>query len=106
MTRNRPTSRNCAGIRVARCYRPSSRWKKSAWHVEIAAGTYKPPEPPDPDYWPPNVIDVDSYILKLEGDRDGWKQRQLFLKRDLAEMIRRDWPDIDADLPATPGPVD
>lgn len=46
---------------------------------------------------PENVIDVDSYILTLEGDRDGWRARQLFLKRDLAEMIRRDWPDIDAE---------
>lgn|SRR5487761_1694214 len=67
---------------------------------EIADGTYKPPEPPDPDYLPENVVDVDSYILKLEGDRDGWRARQLFLKRDVAEMIRRDWPDIDAELTA------
>ncbi|HQU43101.1 MAG TPA: hypothetical protein PK867_09820 [Pirellulales bacterium] len=67
---------------------------------ELAAGTYRPPEPPDPDYMRENVVDVDSYILKLEGDRDGWKARQVFLKRDLAEMIRQDWPDIDAE-PAT-----
>lgn len=64
---------------------------------EIAAGTYKPPEPPDPDYLPENVFDVESYVLRLDGDRDGWKQRQLFLKRDLAKMIERDWPDIDAE---------
>ncbi|HEX7380314.1 MAG TPA: hypothetical protein VF278_24580 [Pirellulales bacterium] len=68
---------------------------------EIAAGTYQPPEPPDPDYVPENVIDVESAFLKITGDRDGWKQRQLFLKRDLAEMVRREWPDIDAEPPAT-----
>lgn len=73
---------------------------------EIAAGTYKPPEPPDPDYMPENVVDVESELLKIQGDRDGWKTRQIFLKRDLAEMVRREWPDIHADLPATPGPLD
>ncbi|HVA46152.1 MAG TPA: hypothetical protein VNH11_07240 [Pirellulales bacterium] len=68
---------------------------------EIAAGTYKPPEPPDPDYMPENVIDVESELLKIQGNRDGWRARQLFLKRDLAEMIRREWPDIDAEPAAT-----
>lgn len=49
---------------------------------------------------PENVVDVESELLKIQGDRDGWKARQLFLKRDLAEMVRRDWPEIDAEVPA------
>lgn len=51
-------------------------------------------------HMPENVVDVDSYILKIQGDRDGWKARQLSLKRNLAEMVRRDWPDIDNEPPA------
>lgn len=79
------------------------RWEDERMAREIAAGTYRPPQPPDPDYMPENVVDVDSELLKITGDRDGWKRRQLFLKRDLAEMVRRDWPDIDAEsAPSTP----
>lgn len=65
--------------------------------LESSAKLPSIPPDDDPDYLPENVVDVDSAILKIQGDRDGWKQRQLFLKRDLAEMVRRDWPDIDAE---------
>lgn len=51
---------------------------------------------------PKNVVDVESYLLKIQGDRDGWRARQRELKRDVAEMVRRDWPDIDAEPPEAP----
>jgi hypothetical protein len=70
---------------------------------EMANGTWQPPPPPDPDYYPENCIDVDSYVLKLQGDRDGWRARQRELKRDVDEMIRRDWPDIGAEPPTEAG---
>jgi hypothetical protein len=58
-----------------------------------------PPAPPlpqrDPDYVWEGVDDIESRQLKARGDREGWKTRQRELKRDLAHMIRRDWPDID-----------
>jgi hypothetical protein len=42
---------------------------------------------------------VESYMLKRRGDRDGWRARQLELKRDLPEMMRRQRADIDAEPP-------
>lgn len=92
-----PTIGELYGYPQATCLSEIFRLEEERMAREIAAGTYQPPEPPDPDYWPPNVVDVESEILKIKGDRDGWKERQIFLKRDLAEMIRRDWPDIDAE---------
>lgn len=54
---------------------------------------------------PKNVVDVESYLLKIQGDRDGWRARQRELKRDVAEMVRRDWPDIDAEPPTEAPPT-
>jgi hypothetical protein len=62
--------------------------------------TLPPPPPTDPEYVAEIVLDLESCWLKDKGDRAGWKARQLELKRDLAWMIRRHWPDIDAEPPA------
>lgn len=64
-----------------------------------------PSTPPDyePGHVAENIIDVESYLLKLQGDREGWRARQRDLKRDLAEMVRRDWPDIGSEPPTEVG---
>lgn len=60
---------------------------------EIAAGTYKPPEPPDPTVWPTNVINVDSEVYKIAGDLEAWRENEKKIKRWTPEWEKANWPD-------------
>ena len=62
---------------------------------EIAAGTYKPPEPPDPTIWPQNVINVDSEFLKITGDIEGWRENEKKIKRWSTEWEQENWPNVE-----------